>query len=231
MWELYLAKVQVAGVIMAAIITALGTLIAGGAAVCGALRVGMKQADISKELATAATNQTEIQRQQALILDEQNKILAQQTQILAGQLDIESGRARAELYEARMEVFDATRDWLNDFLTRGSRTGANFGEHDDMKRFPIGNVRDHYLRCIEKAIFLFDPSVSDRLQHLREIAAQHDFHIDHIMNDANGAHGDGAHRIVVEINTALMNITDIFRAEMTLHPHGANENRPQVQAS
>ncbi len=231
MWELYLAKVQVAGVMMAAIITALGTLIAGGAAVYGALRVGMKQADISKELATAATNQTEIQRQQALILDEQNKIMAQQTQILAGQLDIESGRARAELYQARMEVFEATRDWLNDFITRRSRAGVDFGQAQDLRRFPIGDVHDGFVRAIEKAIFLFAPSVEEQLQRLREMAAQHDFHIDHMMADFEKDHGEAAARILGDINNALTNITDIFRAEMTLQPSGANENRPQAQAS
>lgn len=138
MWELYLAKVQVAGVMMAAIITALGTLIAGGAAVYGAWRLGKRQADISKELATAATNQTEIQRQQS--------------QILAGQLELDRHRAKADLFDRRMAVYSSAREWVDELLRTGNAPNDEF--------------HTNFGAAMDAAAFLFPVSISDYLREL-----------------------------------------------------------------
>lgn len=101
---------------------AAATLITGGAAVGGAIWIGLRQVGIGNRQAEIVEKQVEVQ---------------------AGQLRLEELKARMALFEERMKVYSATEHWLIRFAQEGKKpTGdaeRDFMNAIDRSRFLFGD--------------------------------------------------------------------------------------------
>lgn len=101
---------------------AAATLITGGAAVGGAIWIGLRQVAIGKRQAEIVEKQVEVQ---------------------AGQLRLEELKARMALFDERMKVYSAAEQWLIRFAQEGKKPTGEveqaFMNAIDRSRFLFGD--------------------------------------------------------------------------------------------
>lgn len=173
---------------------ALATLIAGTAAVIGAVFIGKKQTRISEG--------------QNAILREQAGIASRQVGILQNQVDLERLALRGDLFDKRFAVFEATEAWLADVMNGRELTGA-----DITKRFK--HSRD-------QAKFLFDHATNERLKELSDKSFQ--YYSKRKVNDQNVESGRGVDQREIDHMLALeywlydrtYNLADLFGPELAV---------------
>jgi hypothetical protein len=119
---------------------ALATLLAGVAAVIGAVYIGKRQMAIS--------------RGQNKILERQADIASRQADILAQQVQLESLKLRSELFERRFKVFEATHAFLIAAYNGEDMTGHQ--------------ATIDFKRARDEGRFLFDERVSTELEEVHK---------------------------------------------------------------
>lgn len=170
---------------------ALATLLAGGAAVVGAIYIGRRQMELS--------------RGQNTILDRQVDIATRQADILAKQVQLEALKLRGDLYERRFEVFSATlnllRSTTNNDRIIGSETLIAFAQARDRSRFLFSSEVNLALERIHKDCLIYTHKA---LSHNQRLAV--------------GEGADEEAREVMDLQADLIhtsiNLADIFGPEM-----------------
>lgn len=175
---------------------AFATLLTGVLAVYAAFRVGTKQ--------------VEIQHRQAAIQDR-----------LAG---IEELKLRQALFDDRFEVYEATRAFLGHIVAHASVPGLSKTDNAELRASDI-ELQQRFIEELDRASFLFRPSVKKELTELWKTAVQMNFH-QKMQKDRHGReehlkHVDGEFAQIKLLQKAHADLASIFGDELTLSAHGA----------
>lgn len=172
-------------------------------AVIAAFVVGLRQVGI-------ATRQTAIQTEQITI---QNRLA-----------DIEELKLRQALFDDRFEVYEATRAFLAHIVAHASVPGLAKTDNAELRESDR-LLQQRFIEEIDRASFLFRPSVKKHLTQLWQTAVQINFH-QKMQTDRNGRedyqkHVDGEFAQMKLLQQAHADLASIFGDELTLSAHGA----------
>lgn len=150
----------------------------------------------------------------------QATILLEQTAIQARLSNIEELKLRTELFEDRFKVYVAVRKWIQFHLSHGYGPGdrASASEPGEEK------VRSEYFAALDRARFLFRPSVYNNLNRLHRASMEvtlSGLQMEEPTEQANHhIHVKAKWAAMRELDAAWDNLGSVFGDELNLSVHG-----------
>lgn len=147
----------------------------------------------------------------------QADITERQVEIAANQHALERLKVRQEIFERRLKVYEHARTWLGYILAHGYAPSR----HQEPKTF------EGFADAWDMSRFLFKPDVFKRLEELRNMAVDLDYHHAMIANplrtDPEGGisiseenHPQAITELMKGFREAMQNLSEIFGSELQL---------------